>query len=238
MSIPLVFINGWAMPEEVPIPFIKRLIGIDVTIINLSCIAIKHSDFTLKDIIQWLYQELPDTPFVLVGWSYGGLLACAYANAYPTKVKALVTLATNPCFSAKLDWRHAINSVTFDKFLTALKISPKKTLRQFSVLCSIGSKNKKQLNQYLNSVLMVSDNMTNMLTVLGLADIRKELTSINCPVIHCYGKEDALVPSDITESVKHLFKRHNTYVGPGGHCFFLDYPEPVIALLKSYCQGV
>ena len=237
MSIPLVLINGWAMPEAALAPLATRLTDIDVTIINLSDVPVKMDDFTLSTMVQLLHTLLPDTPFVLAGWSYGGTLACAYASTFPDKVKALVTLATNPCFVAKADWPSAMNPSTFDEFLTVLNVSPQKALGQFSLLCSLGSKDKKQLGRHLKKLLTTSDSMTRILTLLGLADIRRQLANIRCPVTHCYGKQDTLVPSTIVEEMLTCFKSHNTHIDAGGHCFFIDNPDSVATLLKTYCQG-
>ena len=144
MSFPLVLINGWAMPESVLEPLLSSLGNIELTVINLSDIPLtKPDDLTLGALVSSLNSLLPEKQFVLAGWSYGGTLACAYATVFPKKVKALLTLATNPCFVMRPDWQAGMARTVFSDFLTSFKKDPEKTLRQFSTLCSIGSRDKK-----------------------------------------------------------------------------------------------
>lgn len=236
MSLPLVLVNGWAMSEVVLAPLVEVLPDIDITIINLSDIVVSPT-CSLNNITCSLDSLLPNQPFILAGWSYGATLACAYASTFPNNLRALVTLAMNPCFVATEDWQSAMHPAVFNQFLIQSQLEPEKMLRQFSLLCSMGSENHKALRQRLKHLLKVDRSMVRMLKILGLSDIRRQLITIDCPITHCYGLQDALIPSDVIEKVKLSFNLHQVNAYAGGHCFFIEKPDALAILLKRYCQG-
>jgi pimeloyl-ACP methyl ester carboxylesterase len=61
-----------------------------------------------------------------------------------------------------------------------------------------------------------------LLKLLGTSDVRSQLSDIRCPVLHCYGKDDALVPADTGKRIEQDYPAHNVLMLEGGHCFFLD----------------
>ena len=235
---PLIFVNGWAMPDSILAPIISALKQ-PVIIINLSDLWSlsdkKANECQLHDLIFLMHRLLPDEPVSLVGWSYGGVLAGAYAGAFPKKVASLVLLAANPCFVAKKSWSTAMDSATFNHFAIQLRKLPEKALAQFSTLCAMGNQQPKALRKKLFAVLKNNESLVPLLAVLGAADIRSQLASLRCPVTYCYGDNDALVPSGLIAVMKAYYKEHRVQLYSGGHCFFLDNPESVITLLKHHC---
>lgn len=239
MSHPLVLINGWAMPETILAPLLTRIVEVEVTIINLTDIPALETQ-TIDQLIKYIHPLLPKKPFVLAGWSYGGILACAYAGVFSKNVKSLLTLATNPCFIIRSDWQVGMAQNIFADFIMNFKKAPTKTLRKFCVLCSMGSQNRKQLNEYLYKVIItelsVVEKSAAILNILGTADVRSLLAKVGCPVIHLYGDQDVLVSESLSHIMKVMFDHHEVHVIHGGHCFLIEEADSVAEVVKQYCN--
>src|SRR5690606_37767091 len=76
---------------------------------------------------------------LVLGWSLGGLLASAYAAAWPSRVSGLITLAANPCFVARDTWPAAMAPATNKQFNRAFGRDPQVTLQRFCALVAEGS---------------------------------------------------------------------------------------------------
>lgn len=79
-----------------------------------------------------------------------------------------------------------------------------------------------------------------MLKLLGDSNVRSQFADIRCPVIHCFGKDDALVPSDVAERMEREYQGHAVNVFNGGHSFFLDnetgITRQVVQLVSRLCN--
>lgn len=186
-----------------------------------------------------LHKKLPQQPFVLAGWSYGGTLACAYAALYPTKVKSLLTMAATPCFVQRFDWPAGMQQEVFSEFLANFQSQPKKTLEQFMLLCIMGCRNKKAIIEALtNTSFSERDDVDNLLFILesmGTTDIRHLIGDIQCPVIHFYAKKDALVSISTAEAIAKHYQHHHIHVVSSGHSFIVESAENIAEHLSNFC---
>ncbi len=242
MKQAVVFINGWAIPDKVLQSFVEALAErADLNFINLPGLSefSGGNHFDWHSLIEWVDSQTPEKPFTLAGWSYGGVLASAYASRYAQseKVKRLITLATNPSFIKRSDWREGMSPEVFSSFVAGIQRDVTKQLYHFFNLCSMGNRDKKGLARMLWQALSKStvkkENLLLALELLGSADIRQFLSDITCPVTHFYGDGDILVPSKVGLLVKGLFPHHEVKQLKGGHCFFLNDSTHIV---ESICQ--
>ena len=100
-GIDIVMLHGWGMNHAVFSPLFEKLSNYRVHYVDLP--GFGHSDAIDGELEAWcqhLIEQLPDNS-IWLGWSLGGLIASKIALLYPTKVKALITVASSPCFLAK-----------------------------------------------------------------------------------------------------------------------------------------
>ncbi|WP_051786051.1 alpha/beta fold hydrolase [Endozoicomonas numazuensis] len=234
MSLPIVLVSGWAMPATVMEPLAEALDGDGrVSVVQLPGLVWERKKYDWKQLLDYLDMHLLETPVILIGWSLGGTLASIYASQNPDKVAGLVTLGCNPCFVRNQDWSEAMLPQTFESFYAGMQEDSAATVDQFSLLCSMGNSNRKEVAKNLQSAVrrdadLESTILLQLLKLLGASDVRSQLADIRCPVVHCFGKDDALVPSDTGKRIEQDYPAHNVLMMEGGHCFFLDHSTGAI----------
>ncbi|MFM6907248.1 MAG: hydrolase, partial [Acinetobacter tjernbergiae] len=96
----------------------------------------------LDDEILQQHVELAAKFAVIVGWSLGGQLATLLVNQIEKQYaeqKMLITLASNPCFVAQLDWFTAMSVETFLQFKQSFEQDAISTLKRFGLLVCQGT---------------------------------------------------------------------------------------------------
>ena len=228
MSLPIVLISGWGMPATVLEPLAQEMDGDGrVSVVQLpGLVSEPGASYGWQELLSYLDLHLLETPVVIVGWSLGGTLGALYASQNPDKVAGLVTLGTNPCFVRNDDWPEAMLPATFSSFYAGMEEDAEATIQQFSMLCAMGNGNQKDIIRELSTLTRDVDLepaiLLGMLKLLGESNIRSQFADIRCPVIHCYGKQDALVPIDVATRVEQEYRVHAVNSFNGGHSFFLD----------------
>jgi pimeloyl-[acyl-carrier protein] methyl ester esterase len=97
----IVLLHGWGVNSAVFEPLKQALSEYRVHYVDLP--GFGNSDPIEGDIHDWvaaLATQLPDNA-IWLGWSLGGLVATQVALTFPTKIKALITVASSPCFMAR-----------------------------------------------------------------------------------------------------------------------------------------
>ncbi|MCC4833818.1 alpha/beta fold hydrolase [Shewanella sp. 10N.7] len=97
----LVLLHGWGVNSAVFHPLQTALSHYRVHYVDLP--GFGDSAENTGDINAWaaqLAQQLPKNA-VWLGWSLGGSVATQIAITYPESVKALITVASSPCFMAQ-----------------------------------------------------------------------------------------------------------------------------------------
>ncbi|WP_422135654.1 alpha/beta fold hydrolase [Endozoicomonas sp. ALD040] len=228
MSLPIVLVSGWAMPAAVMEPLASALDGDGrVSVVQLPGLVRERRKYDWKQLLDYLDMHLLDPPVILVGWSLGGTLASIYASQNPDKVAGLVTLGCNPCFVRNKDWSEAMLPQTFESFYAGMQEDSAATVDQFSLLCCMGNGNRKEVARHLQNAIrrdadLEATILLQLLKLLGTSDVRSQLADIRCPVLHCFGKDDALVPIDTGKRIEQDYPGHKVLMMEGGHCFFLD----------------
>ncbi len=187
----LVLLHGWAGGRDCWRPLLPALRPwANLTLVDWQAAAADGLDSLVADILAVAPERA-----VHVGWSLGGQVATAVAAAAPERVSALVTVASNPCFTARPGWP-GLPAATLQSFASELDGNPAKTLRRFASLQAKGSSDPRALvRQWLRGGEHWSaDALAAGLQWLASLDTRTMLQGLECPQLHLLADTDALVP--------------------------------------------
>lgn len=220
----ITLLPGWAIAADCLRPLgdaLQRRLP-EVTVDAQPLPAIQLS--TLETDLSTLAQQL--RPGVLVGWSLGGMLAVQLHRRFPEHFPRVVTLASNACFVERRDWASAMPTDTFKSFYQDYRDDPEKTLKRFALLVSQGSPQARRLSRELVWDHLSPEQRLHGLAVLGMLDNRVALRSPTQPMLHCLGKQDALVPHAAAQELDRMHRPSRVLVHEqSGHGLPLEQPD-------------
>lgn len=158
-------------------------------------------------------REIGAGPFVFVGHSFGGTVACVVAANHPELVRSLVLTGApllrtpssrkSPLTFRSLRWLHAHGAVSGERMERA---------RQ-----KYGSRDYRNANGVMRDVLVASVNES----------YDDELTRLDMPVTLLWGEEDSEVPVDVATRASALLRTTHTLQSLRGigHLVPSDAPE-------------
>lgn len=226
----LVLLHGWGLHSGVWLPVLPALQQyFDTVLVDLPGLGRSPAlagpcsvETVAAEVLQAL-EPLPESA-IWLGWSLGGLVAAEAARQAPERVRALVTVASNPCFVAQHDWLCGMAPDTFDGFVRALASDPNRTLASFALLQSRGEGARDTLRA-LKALLAESESAALGDTLQLLAgDYRRTLANLTQPVLHILGADDQLVPASIEAPLQQLQPQAQLHSYPGaGHLPFYSH---------------
>ena len=233
VKIKCVFVHGWGMNQAVWQPVIEQLPDwIEPICIDLPGHGLNNqSNFeTLDDLVQACV-DMVDEPAYWVGWSLGGMAVMQLALDYPEKVKALMLVASSPCFIYKEDCLHGMKSEVFDDFADNLLNDFSATIQRFLSLQVQGSDSGRQILRQLRKKIMVmpAANIQALqagLKLLKTIDLRKQVVNLSMPVDWVLGNKDTLVKPSLANVLKQSeLKANITVIDKAAHAPFLSHLE-------------
>lgn len=183
-------------------------------------------------------------PTVCMGWSLGGMVAMAVARRYPRKVRALILVATTPCFVQKPDWPYGLPSRQLAAFAEELASDYQGTLLRFLTLqAGQGEGARQVIKQFRYQVLerpaVDPSALETGLVVLQTTDLRPVLHTINCPTLLFFGGRDVLVPAAVSDALSELRPNWVGHIlASSGHAPFISHQEAFIAQLQVFLDEV
>lgn len=218
----LVLLHGWGMNGAV-FDGIKtelskqfRLHIIDLPGFGYSAdLGIEDPD--LSSWLDLMLKALPERAHLL-GWSLGGMLAIRLAFLYPERVLSLITVASSPRFVAEPEWP-GVKPEVLTSFSAQLQADTHKTLERFLAIQALGSASARDDVRILRERLQSRPAPLHQALRMGLSllqelDLRAELTTLDIPSLHLFGRLDGLVPARVLDvwprasasnAVLHLF---------------------------------
>ncbi len=162
---------------------------------NLWAPELRSTD--LLDQVDLLAKHLPETCHV-VGWSLGGMVAMHLAARYPGRIKSLVLLACNPWFVGDDIWP-GVGSDLLHGFITGMQQQPEQQQQDFLAWQCLGDRELRRGLPGAASLLVPprSSYLSYQLSWLAW-DARQILQSCPQPRLALFGKQDRLVPQQLS----------------------------------------
>lgn len=228
----LVLLHGWGMTSDVWLPLLDllkqhySLYLFDLPGLGRSS-APESGNIDFDTVIQPILNKAPDKAHWL-GWSLGGSAALHVAANHPERVLSLVTVASNPCFVQREDWKHAMSEQVFNEFSQAIESTALKTLTRFLMLQTQGSeKGREILRELKQQIASYKEQLPAALpeTLALLAtDQRALIDQLTVPWLSIWGECDQLVPVAAADALPSSNTQHQSicYAGSGHLPFYVD----------------
>ena len=217
----IVMLHGWGQNIEM-MKFIGDKLDEDVLIIDLPGFGKSSEPDTVLSIYDYanlvhdLISNLEIKNIILIGHSFGGKIALAYASKY--KVEKLVLLASP--FKSK---ENKINIRT--KVLKKLKKVPGLNKLEEFAKKHIGSTDYKNASGIMREILVKHVNL----------DITEDVKKITCPTLIIWGDNDECVPVSDGKLLEKLIKDSGLIVFEGcTHYAYLERLDQLIRILNEF----
>jgi len=237
-EIDLVLLHGWGLNAEVwhcisaELSSQFRLHLVDLPGYGRSQ---GFGALTLPEMAEIVLAQAPEQALFL-GWSLGGLVASQIALTHPERVRALVTVASSPCFTAQGDWP-GIKSEVLAGFQQQLSEDFKRTVERFLALQTLGTPTARQDARALKAVVLEQPMpdvgvLNGGLEILKTADLREQLTTLQMPLLRLYGYLDGLVPRKVAALLDERYPQSESVIFPkAAHAPFISHPEDFCSAL-------
>lgn len=227
----LVLLHGWAHTAEIWrswLPWLRRRANVTLLDLPGSGRSPYQPDLSVDDLLEQLTHYVPEKAGLL-GWSLGGMLAIKFAERYPQRCAALITLATNACYVARENWPQAMPVEDFERFRRSVEENPAAQLRRFQSLQMFNDLRERELVRTLRDLSQPQTGTDALLWGLELLrelDVRDALSHCHMPGMHLFGMQDALVPIAAADAIAQRAHEH-WVIGIEGtaHAPFLSHPE-------------
>ncbi|MDD0973370.1 alpha/beta fold hydrolase [Pseudomonas fontis] len=232
----LIVLPGWGLGTAALEPLAASLRAQDSTL-HVELMALPNlAEGDAEAWLDYLDRRVP-TDCWLGGWSLGGMLAAQLAARRGDHCCGLITLGSNVSFVERADWPHGMAKDTFQAFMDGCRSHPQVTLKRFKSLCSQGAQESRSLIRQLDVGIPVIDPvyLAKGLEVLGQLDTRAALQAFDCPQLHLFAGNDALVPAEAASALSELLPDVEVgLVEDAAHAFVLEYPQELAATIKNF----
>ena len=239
----LVLLHGWGLNAEVWNCITGELASqFTLHLVDLPGFG-RSRGFGAMSVEERAQQVLDAAPqhAIWLGWSLGGLVASQIALTHPERVRALVTVASSPCFSAQDDWP-GIKPDVLAGFQKQLSEDFQRTVERFLALQTMGTDTARQdaraLKQTVLSLPMPDVEVLNGgLEILKTVDLREPLAALAMPHLRIYGYLDGLVPRKVVPVLDSLWPQSEPLViNKAAHAPFISHPAEFCSALVALSQ--
>lgn len=181
-----------------------------------------------------------DKETVILAWSIGGLMAIPLQRL-TGKVKAIIFIASTPCFVNKTYWLNVLDKKNILGLQTSLESNTKKTLNYFSGLIAHGDTKEKETNKIIRQHQTNETNreiLSLWLDEMIITDHRRNFSEISCPVLMVLGEKDSLIHSKIEKELISLNNNIDTrIIKDCGHAPFISKHEETAKIIKEFINA-
>ena len=243
----LFLLHGWGMNGSVWLPWLKTLTqDFRVTVVELPGHGESPWSKSFTQLATWAEQVLAVAPHdaVWVGWSLGGLVMQQAAIMHPEKIRAILGVASSPCFVQREDWDCAIDPVVLKNFAAELQADTSKTLRRFLSLQVQGAADAKTMLRHLQQEFAHRpqphpEALQTGLNLLLNTDLRQQWANIELPTGWMLGDRDTLVPKCLAKALPQFHADLSVQLVSGAaHAPFLSHPLLCKRLLEDFIAHV
>ena len=232
-----IFLHGWGVTNKVWREFATKLSGFDNILTPcLYAIARKSKDKGFKSIAETLSKTIKKNS-ILIAWSIGGLVALRLLRA-TTKIRAVVFIASTPCFVNQKNWQNVIKRNDLIQLKKRFANDMWGTLNYFAGLIAYGDINSSQTNKYIRQHLVEekqNEILSFWLTALEENDQRNQFAELEIPSRIILGQNDVLIKPQIKDQVEVLNPSiHCEIIKNCGHAPFVSRTKETHNLIYKF----
>ncbi len=204
---PLVLLHGWGLHGGLFSPLYAPLLD-RFTIVNVDLPGHGHSSASAPYDVPTLVRTLHDAtahiaaPLTVLGWSFGGMIAQAWALAHPARFKRVILFCTKPKFVQSDDWPLGTAPKVLQSFVDDFSAQPDETMLRFLTLNVVGTDGAKATLKQMRSIALGRAPVQRVALEQGLEilknfDVRERLHEIAAPTLVVTGGLDRLTHPDV-----------------------------------------
>ncbi|HIK15865.1 MAG TPA: alpha/beta fold hydrolase [Leptolyngbyaceae cyanobacterium M33_DOE_097] len=208
-----------------------------------------RSTYTLDNNVEdmeALRQHLGLGPIVVIGGSYGGMVALTYASRYPQHVSHLIVMVTVPDFrflekaKQNVAERGTAEQKAIAQTLWEGTFRDEEHLREYfqitRTLYSITAKEEDPIPKSWNRAILSADAINEAFGgFLRTYDVRSQLPQITAPTLVIAGKHDWICPPEFSEEIADLIPNSDLRIFENsGHAVRADEPEALLDVIAGF----
>ena len=244
---PLLLLHGWALHGGLFSPLVAKLLD-QFTVYAVDLPGHGHSamiaPFDLANIVRSVDESTAhiEAPLTVLGWSFGGMVAQAWALHAPQRIARLVLACTKPKFVKSLEWPHGTAPEVLQSLVDGFSTAPRETMERFLELNITGSEAASALRATIKRLgharpAVQPQAMHQGLNVLSEFDIRARLHEIAQPTLVITGGLDRLThPSIGTYYQAALPNAQLLHIPRAAHAPHLSHTEEVAQALRQFAH--
>jgi pimeloyl-[acyl-carrier protein] methyl ester esterase len=235
-----ILLHGWGVSNTVWQNFADQLKGFDK--VSMPClyeVANETEDNKLESAATILSKKI-NSNSIIVAWSIGGQVATQLASI-TNKVKAIVYIASPPCFINKDGWLNVMSKKNIEELQNRLSADTVRTLKYFSGLVAHGDVSVKNTNKILRNNL--ADEKYKTILSLWLkqmieTDQTKQFVDLTVPIQIILAENDSLINSNVESQIKELnVNVRSVVINNCGHAPFISKTEETIKIIDEFINA-
>jgi pimeloyl-[acyl-carrier protein] methyl ester esterase len=232
-----LLLHGWGVSNSILKEFAGSLKGFkNVSIPCLYEIASETKNYKFKSMSEALSDHV-ETDTVIVAWSIGGLLATPLAKL-TNNIKAIIFVASSPCFVNKKEWLNVIDQKNINSLQNKLSSNTNNALNYFAGLVAHGETSMKDTNKIVRNNIADEKYQAILLSWLKQmqeTDQRKLFSELRLPIQIILGKNDSLINSNIEKQLKLLNPGiESQIINDCGHVPFLGKQQQTTNIINEF----
>jgi len=232
-----MLLHGWGVTNTIWEDFAEDLnLFVDIGTPCLYSVASNTKDYSFESMSMQLNETITHD-CVVIAWSMGGLLAMRLAELTDS-IKAIIFIASPPCFVNKEGWKDTIDSKSIIDLQRKLLSNPAAALEYFAALIAHGEVSAKKTIRTIRKHIANEKNsaiLSCWLKELLNHDQRNKFAALNIPTQVILGEHDALVCSQIQKQIEQLKPdTHCAVMNNCGHAPFINQSEEVVKLINEF----
>lgn len=242
MTVPrdLILLHGWGLQRAVwepVLPLLATTVRAHALDLPGHGTAAMTTPYTLAALAQSILAQQPAARASWLGWSFGGLIALAAAQAAPLRIDKLILVATTPRFVQAPDWPCAMPAAQLQQFARGLAADYANTVLRFlSLQVSAGERpTLRALRAAATHLPPQPAALRAGLALLATSDLRATLAQIAQPVLIVQGTRDTLARPQAAEALAAALPRAELRMIEGaGHAPFLSHPRQFAGAVNAF----
>ena len=229
--------HGWGVSNNVWSSFILKLNNFEnVYTPCLYDIYRRSNDQGFETAAKALSKKIKKNSIV-IAWSIGGLIALRLM-ALTTKVRAIIFIASSPCFINKEGWTNVINKNSLSELKKRFSSDAAGGLKHFAGLVAYGDMSSSVTNKTIRQYLAAKKQtqiLSSWLNELEKTDQRDRFAALEIPVQIILGQNDILIKSNIQNQIRQLNPyTHSSIIKDCGHAPFISRPDETYNVMNKF----